>query len=446
MTEYTVSPDAVQEYMSSRERTAYWVTSHSPTKAQFYSPSAPPSELSSPISPPSEIESTHSVPPKMFLKYDDGRPDVPISHWHHDGERGKKRSGDSNARLQSQAHSRSRSISHGPLTAAPTPETIKMGRHGSRHHREQRELHPAPPLSPEEIRVLPSPSQSADMARSHESSHHSRTKSLTRDTRQDGTFSPPPLQVPYRGPLPPSSVRGPSYRSQSTPPVQVAFPQSQQPLPWHVNPERAPYGSQLSQKPSMRTPPAIVYAPANHSKTNYTPPAIYSHPHTRGAPGVIYSHSAPVPQSHYAHTGVIPYPPPHGLASVNEERRRPRSRSRSRRSRERSGSDAASHESGSTYYVLPTAGQKVHIIAPTKSISTATSTTKAPASPRTPNSKKPFFMRFFNFTERFSQSNAESSKESAKPVPGGRRLQRRHSTGASSRRPPPPAHEQRRER
>ncbi|KAF8891376.1 hypothetical protein BD779DRAFT_1670985 [Infundibulicybe gibba] len=59
MTEYTTSSQAFREYMSSRERTAYWVQHHSPEETAFYSPSAPPSEFDG-LSPVSEAESVRS--------------------------------------------------------------------------------------------------------------------------------------------------------------------------------------------------------------------------------------------------------------------------------------------------------------------------------------------------------------------------------------------------
>ena len=80
MTEYITSSYAFREHMSSRDRTARWVRSHSPTESKFYSPSLPPfvTDELVPSSPPSEAGSSHSMPPKMVLRYGDGRPDIPI--------------------------------------------------------------------------------------------------------------------------------------------------------------------------------------------------------------------------------------------------------------------------------------------------------------------------------------------------------------------------------
>ncbi|KAF9014124.1 hypothetical protein BDQ17DRAFT_1342122 [Cyathus striatus] len=63
MTEYTTSSQAIREYMSAHDRTAYWVEIHSPEEKQYLSPSAPPSELDdwTPSSPISDAGSSHSL-------------------------------------------------------------------------------------------------------------------------------------------------------------------------------------------------------------------------------------------------------------------------------------------------------------------------------------------------------------------------------------------------
>jgi len=93
-----------------------------------------------------------------------------------------------------------------------------------------------------------------------------------------------------------------------------------------------------------------------------------------------------------------------------------------------SSTSLTSQNSGSTYYVLPAHGQKVHVInpSPAQSIVTATSTTKSPNSPFAPTfGRKPFFQRLFGFT-RFS--NAGSARGSSND---GRKIHRRHSLGPS---------------
>ena len=76
MTEYTSDPAAVAAYYAARARTSNWIQAVSPNAER---PSAPPSlvddtddGLSSP-SPESDYESDLSLPPRMTLKYPDGR-------------------------------------------------------------------------------------------------------------------------------------------------------------------------------------------------------------------------------------------------------------------------------------------------------------------------------------------------------------------------------------
>jgi hypothetical protein len=448
MTEYTTSSEAFREFMSSRERTALWVRTHSPTREEFYSPSAPPLDLPpTPTSPPSEVESSSSVPPRMVLKYKDGRADIPISHWHHDSAKPntKRHDADPGQRRQSQQqqpqshHTRSRS--HGATTTTAsitTDRDHRLGRSASRkQERPQAIYRPLTPLSPEEIRVFPSDSDAVPRPL------QPRSKSLPRDAHVREEAPPPPLpgsparSAPLQTMFPPSSRHTPPlspHNNNHNNSQRVVHPQPR-PVAWHSMPNPPP------PKVSSRPPPAIVYAPSHHSKTNYSPPPIvpaYAH-HTVG--GMKYSHSAPI---RYADLGEPPFPLVHDgrsatLSSVSESRSsgfRGRGGDSSRRS------DRESDDSGSTYYVLPTAGQKVHIIvslcvfffylprklliidrdvypkAPESSIYTATSTTKSPSSP---NSKKPFFHRLF---EKFT--SADSSKASSA---SGKRLHRRHSTG-----------------
>lgn len=83
MTEYTSSPAAIEQYRSSRSRTADWVSRHPNDPTFFVSPSVPPSLIDDSddgMSTPSDSDiSSHSLPPRMMLKYPDGRPDIPIS-------------------------------------------------------------------------------------------------------------------------------------------------------------------------------------------------------------------------------------------------------------------------------------------------------------------------------------------------------------------------------
>jgi hypothetical protein len=113
-----------------------------------------------------------------------------------------------------------------------------------------------------------------------------------------------------------------------------------------------PYPSRYSEnlRHHSRTPPSIIYAPGSHSKGHYAPPTMIHHPH-----------GAPAPR--FPHAGGPLFPPSQNhLESVNDNTKsRSRRASRTRGYTSRSPSPS-SLNSGSTYYVLPTAGQKVQII------------------------------------------------------------------------------------
>jgi len=443
MTEYTTSSQAVREYMTSRERTAYWVQSHE--EADFYSPSAPPSALDGwvPPSPVSEVESSHSLPPRMVLRYGNGAPDVPITNGvePHRSGRSRRRRDESRSRSpnspttsphsSSSAHNRSRSGSHpsSPLARSGPYTDHYAGR---------------PPLAPEEIRVLPSHGS----AQPYPSSSQPRSKSLPRSTEFPSHAAPPlPGPMPRaRTPYPQAPSHGPPLSATGA--QRLPFT----PQPWH------PYAQGHPPLHTQKHPPAIIYAPSQtSSRPRYAPPAIYHHPPQLGPNGMIYSHSAPVHSLHHGPGGGLPstmVPPSHTLAQVREEE--PRAGTWSGRSNKRPGiydrarsltvvpppfspssssssSSLNSGDSGSTYYVLPNAGQKVHVIAPSPqpSIRTATSTTRSPTSPRS-FKKSPFIQRLFNFAGKFSSSGSFKAPSS---VGGSRRLQRRHSTGGAGSRP-----------
>jgi len=335
--------------MSARERTAYWVQNHSPIEDEFYSPSLPPSVIDGlvPSSPPSEADSSHSTPPKMVLRYNDGRPDVPIPHPGSMGKPGSRMY--QNSPQTSSSHSRARS---GSSSDSPgfKPSYIHRRDHESR--------------SPEEIRILPS---SGEVPTSSTSSRHTRSKSLPRSSDHhrppapDVPFMPPAhmqTQSPYYGQGP--TTMGPQGTS---PPQQVSFAPPTHPWPpRHGHPKH--------------TPPAIIYAPSHRShQPHYSPPAMFHHPPRMGPNGMIYSHSAPVP-GQYPPAYPTPYPSVAGVSSHRHtssahDIRGPggrdpghtRSLGRSTRIHPSSSSTSlTSQNSGSTYYVLPAHGQKVHVI------------------------------------------------------------------------------------
>ncbi|KAJ7080383.1 hypothetical protein B0H15DRAFT_856936 [Mycena belliarum] len=406
MTEYTTSSEAIRDYLSSKERTKHWVRSRVEPPEQCYSPSVPPSILNDPdaipMSPPSDAGSSHSLPPKMVLRYSDGRPDVPIPVQHDDPYKMKRGGSKGSSKLRPRESVRSQTL--------PTPNRSRTGSHGAPH-------------VPEEIRILPS---HVDAPRSTTHSH-TRSKSLPRNAYsqfQDPMPEmppPPPAQRGLPGPLPPP---GPLVTFSQPPP---------HPQPWNG------YGPPPGRR---HPPPPIVYAPSHRARPHYAPPAMFSHPPKIGPNGVIYSHSAPVP-SQYPPKYPTPYPSAvpssRDMSVVNEERRsgsrtprRERSRLRhEQRNGKRSPASSSSsltdsQGSGSTYYVLPTGRQKVHVIHTDASASSASPshspTSHSPTSPR--GVKKPFLQRLLGFSERlFSDSGRSSSRT-------GRRL-RRNSTGGS---------------
>ncbi|KAH9484446.1 hypothetical protein JR316_0003928 [Psilocybe cubensis] len=413
MTEYTTSSQAYRDYMSARERTAHWVQACSPTgyEGGLYSPSVPPSVLDGlvPSSPPSEADSSHSTPPKMVLRYNDGRPDVPIPHPNgvHGSMSGSKRHQEPNL-----TRSHSHPYNH-PSNHSRSGSSADSPSHQSRHRRPD-------PNVPEEIKILPT---YGDAPASSTSSRpgHSRSRSVPRPSERheepvpDVPFIPSHLQSqsPYYASHA-ANQQGVSPTSQ-----QVSFAQTPHAWPRHGH---------------AKHPPAIIYAPSHHTqRPHYAPPAMFHHPPQMGANGMMYSHSAPVP-GQYPPAYPTPYP------SVGSHRhtasahdvsvnRNYRSLGRSsRRDPSASVESLGSEKSGSTYYVLPNHGQKVHVIdpSPEPSIVTATSTTKSPTSPYF-GEKKPFFHRLFGNMFSSSGSSRGSSTSS------GRKLHRRHSIGAQHR-------------
>lgn len=362
MTEYTSSPEAVQVFRNSRERTEHWVRSHSPFHSQFYSPESPPS-VASDIDiddRASDNGSSHSLPPKMMLKYGDGR-DVPISHWHYDNggsHKGSSHTGSSSSHPHHQhshhhrPHDRSRSAADAyPVRGPRHPE------HTGYHHSSARNTHRAVPedLEPEEIQILPSDP--------HATPYDSRNEKY-RPRRASEPYRPEPLQSPPHKnaveiPATPLPRHAPSHHGTAAPPVTYSH---SQPIPRQYE-QHHPAHSHSRNRP----PPSIVYAPGSHHATDhYAPPTIVYAP--TKAPGMTYTVSAPTgsgfPQ--YPRITPAPYPTVHShLASIHEEGRYGMRGSLSRQDRPRAPSpisEVGSCESGSTYYVIPTPGQKVKVL------------------------------------------------------------------------------------
>ncbi|PIL23211.1 hypothetical protein GSI_14520 [Ganoderma sinense ZZ0214-1] len=463
MTEYATDPEAIHEFLTARERTMNWVDVHS-RGLSFMSPSSPPSILSDEDAPsfgPSESDasSSHSLPPRMLLRYEDGRPDIPISH-----DRSARSRGAPPAHKSSRhTRSRSGSLAHpAPVNNPPIPARQAQSlsyASGSRYASSNPPGQPlvTPPRSPEHIRVLPSrqPAESQHMAGAptqpqtafpHQPSIHDRVPPLA-----------DPLHTTNR------SVYAPTSRHASSPtqPIPMAPSPATQP---QTHSASGPHngGSRFYEQPGMAasrvqsglpyqySPPAIVYAPSGkHGRSNYHPPAIVyspsSHGHRRApAPGIAYSRSDPLPHpTQYSHAGSTPFPSANGSTSRGSRQRAHsttehlESRGRSHGSgspRERvrtrsptpslSPSDTSTDSSGSTYYVLPSPGQKVQIIVP-NAATVYTSTAKSSRSPRSPVSptdspKRPFLARIF--------SRGSGSVDSRGSSGQGKRL-RRHTVG-----------------
>jgi hypothetical protein len=316
MTEYTTSSEAIRDFMSARERTAYWIQTISPEGAELYSPSVPPVVLDGmvPSSPPSETSSSHSLPPKMVLRYNDGRPDIPIPHPGQRGTSRYKRNQESN--LTRSPNFSSHLPTNHSMSVSSGDSTYYSGRHEPRTR------------VPEEIRILPS---YADIPNSSRRSH-SRSKSLPRSEHSQD----PVPDVPH---IPQSQPQRQAYYPPTSQRVSFAPPSN----PWHPRQARPKH------------PPAIIYAPSHHSqRPHYSPPAMFHHPPQMGPNGMIYSHSAPVP-GQYPPVYPAPYPP---VGSAHDMRIND-SNDQMRDSMNRSSDSLGS---GGTYYVIPTHGQKVHVI------------------------------------------------------------------------------------
>ena len=395
MTEYATDPETIQEYLNSRERCANWVNIHS-QGLSYVSPSSPPSVLSdddTPMYGPSEDDasSSHSLPPRMLLRYDDGRPDIPISQ---DPSSTHSRNPPQSSRHRSRSGSFVPPVPPVPADVPHHParyaQTLSYAS-GSRY---------APTGAPENIRVLPSRQAEDSQRMPAPPSHRSRAPPA------QAIFPPPQPSIHDRVP-PLADPLHTSNRSVLAPTPRHATTSSAQPIPVIASPTHshpAPGGSRFYEQPGMAAstmqnglpynyaPPAIVYAPSGRHGSKYQPPAIVyspsSHGHRRApAPGIAYSRSDPLPhptQYSPVNAGNAPFPSapgssshqsrPRAYSTAGHEQSRGRTHggiSSSSRSRTRTrtpslspsdSDDTSSDTSGSTYYVLPSPGQKVQII------------------------------------------------------------------------------------
>ncbi len=324
MTEYTTDPEAIAHYLAARTRTAHWVDSLS-GKA-LVAPSIPPSLVSDTddglSSQDSDAESSRSLPPRMVLRYPDGRPDVPVS-----GEtRWPPHSQKPTTPTPFHTRPRAGSGSHGYPPSNPNIHSRAPSNAVPLY------VTPPPPVvatQPETIHIRPSPtspiSQQGPISYLTPDPHHSSspsTPSRQRSMRSTPSSRPPPmaLQMIYTPPAPSSQSR-----SAPVSPTYESFQAAQQPLPppppsaSHL-PIAAPspvYGFP-SPTPAHEPPPA---GPLTHSRTHshthsYSSNNSYSHPQaaagTASSPPSAYpGSSAQRQRRHSSRTGTS-----HGQADM----------------------------------------------------------------------------------------------------------------------------------
>ncbi|KAI0290162.1 hypothetical protein BC826DRAFT_1028421 [Russula brevipes] len=462
MTEYTADPEAIAHYLAARARTANWVDSL--TSKTLVAPFVPPSLVSDTddglSSQDSDAESSHSLPPRMVLKYPDGRPDVTVSgtgtgtvnsQWTSQGHK--------SAGTSPTYHSRSQPGSHGHHPSNPNIHSRAPSNavplYVNPHH-------PAIAAHPETIHVRPSPTGPGvqqNPTRTLLQTHIMRLPFKPRSrSMRSSRVPPPPLQMIYAPPPPPPlipssqshsapvSPSDESYHSvQQAPPLPPLGPHFVAPSPVYgfpspnsppEPPQAAPqqtssrthsrthsyssnhsyphppapqlpnpgppssYHSGSAQRPRRHSssragsshpdppqhpPPSIVYAPsASSSSYAYNPPVITSHP-----PPSMTIH-APTP--HHAHARRIvhrwllgrnnthgrlfedfsrtPSPNTARARATKESTKKDKLRKDKSRRKQRDGGgannedDRASFSSGSTYYVLPSPGQKIKVVPP----------------------------------------------------------------------------------
>lgn len=311
MTEYTTDPEAIAHFLAARNRTANWVDSLS-GKA-LVAPSVPPSLVSDTddglSSQDSDAESSHSLPPRMILRYPDGRPDVAVS-----------------------TSGRGNNTSWPPKPTGTTPTYHSRSQPGSHgHHPSNPNIHsrapsniaplyvipppPAPPIAthPETIHVRPTPpSPIIPQSNNPYFSSDPHNNSFTNRSRSMRSSRPPtlPLQMVYAPPPVPSS------HSHSAPvsPTHEGFQHTQPPppLPHPVHPVVAPpplYGFPSASSPQEPPQVAPPTGSRRHSRT-HSYSSNHSHPHppashlpNPGPPSSYNSGSAQRPRRHSSRAG-----------------------------------------------------------------------------------------------------------------------------------------------
>jgi hypothetical protein len=216
MTEYTDSPDAIAAWREQLARTGLWIDRHRPRDSLFLvHPDEPPTpddeqdDAMGELSVDADRYSSKSVPPRMLLRYNDGRPDMPIEEYA--GGRSARRhlpTLDTHPMPENIQIRPSRSNSSGgptPVSARPAPSRASST-----------PIHSSPltgdhiPPYPQQIAVWKTPSQSPQTspaeygappmayAQTHPPTHHPAF-----DPR--ASMSTAPVPVPYRGTISPRS-------------------------------------------------------------------------------------------------------------------------------------------------------------------------------------------------------------------------------------------------
>lgn len=383
------------EHLTSWERTAHWVESYTAESAGLVSPSIPPSILSDvSFCAPSETESSRSVPPRMVLRYGDGRPDIPIPVE------------DTGARIRRKTNtSKSSTTSRGTSPTLIPPLSYSSSNHRRERSSSQRSsppthtFRPRSPLAPEEIRVLPSRQYTSN-------SLPGRSKSVPRNTTSPSVPRPFPT----------------SYSSMTT---------SEPPHTWH------PYIRERSHYP-QKQPHAMSFAPFYSNVRDHENPPVSHYYHTHDPRGAVFNHCVPFQNSvgRYHDDSMLDQPS-RSLAGKRrvdtlENRKPPLPLLTSLN--QSSSTSLDSHES---YHVLPSAGRKLHVIpASPDSATTPTSTTRSSASPQLSELRKaPFFRRLLSFAGRYTSPSRKSQTVSRKntSINGQEYLQKYHSTSGSAR-------------
>ncbi|KAL4068124.1 hypothetical protein J3A83DRAFT_4097319 [Scleroderma citrinum] len=365
----------------------------------------------------------------MMLKYADGRGNIPISHWHYDhphySHRDPHYRGPAPRSRPQTPHQRSKSA----MGHRPPPPIYHHLEHDDLHYHSEKYGQPISPddldyeSAPEDIQILPADPN-------------------VQPHRVTGSYRPRRSSEPFRGRTQPPPTRDGSDVYDTPPPryvsttlnvpASVTYSHSQ-----HIHDPYDHHHSSHSNSRGNRPPPSIVYAPGHRQNTDHFAPPTIMH---AKPPGMNHTISASTGSSfpQYPRITTTPYPSVHGhLGALQEEPRYgprgPRPREDLPRVRVPISESTGSGDSGSTYYVLPSAGQKVKVLnGPEPSLYNGSSTTKSTSLPRTPDSaigfgpKRPFFSRLISFASDFSRGS-KGSRSSRK------NLHRRHSIDISTR-------------